>query len=317
VATPIIDISGTVSGPGGPGQDRVIAATELITLTDTEAANVGATYQWAILDSPIGSSVALIGDTTPAPTFTTPAVGQEGTVRIQCTVDGVDTAKAHCALLLPNTLTRIPAFGERDGIDGWNAGGNTLGWHEAMTTAFRAIDSAVASGGGNTGLEMIATETVGIAVSSVTFAGLDGDVDDTYELVVDWVSNAAGDQRLAIQPNGLQTNQVSVWTVGGGVIPTSSNQSRMIVAVSPSKQHVAARVLLTAASGNVRKAVWNSGAGTFVAPANYTAYNGYAVWTDTAANITSLTLNVVTSAGATVAFAMQPGTRISLYRVAR
>lgn len=137
MATPIIRSSGTTSGvvTGDDRNNLVIA--EIVTLTDTQAANAGANYQWLLEDRPIGSNAAITNPTSATASFTP---DQTGTYRIRCTVNGVSFDIAHLAVPLPVTGMRIPSFKEDDEF-GYTVGGVNLGWHEAMTVGYRAIDS--------------------------------------------------------------------------------------------------------------------------------------------------------------------------------
>jgi len=134
--TPIIQSTGSVSGAGTPGQGRKdLDIGETVTLSDTEAANSGASYVWTFLDIPIGSSSVLIGPTTATPTFIPDVTGS---YNVQAVVNGLYTSEEVLAVPLPITGARIPSFEERLEYDG---GGNTKGWHEAMTEFMRQADS--------------------------------------------------------------------------------------------------------------------------------------------------------------------------------
>lgn len=315
MATPIVLITGSSSGAGTPGQDKVITAGETVTLSDTEAANVAASYQWSILDAPIGSTVTLVGDTTPTPTFVAPPTNVAGTVRFRCLVNGVDSAVRHAAVLLPNTSSRVPAFQEKSGENGWNAGGNTLGWHEAQTTAMRAFDAA--AGGADDAFQLIETQTVsGFPVSSVEFTLLDGNTDGIYKIVIDWKGSGAN-ARMILKPNGLTTTQASCLMGGGGAPPFSETFSRMVVARSPNAIDMLSETLFTAENGRPRKAVWSGGSANGTGLANQRTFSGWAFWNDIFTNVTSIFLEVVDGGGVVIPNSILSGTVISLYKVKR
>lgn len=316
MATPIPLITGSSSGAGTPGVDKVVTPGETVTLSDTEAANVGASYQWTLLDTPIGSTVALVGDTTPTPTFTAPPTNFAGTIRFRCLVNGVDSAVRYAAVLLPNTSSRIPAYLEKAGELGWNAGGNTVGWHEAMTVSMRAYDTA--SGGVDDAFQLVETQVVaGLPKSSFEFSGLDGNTDSLYKVVIDWRASAADNGRMIVKPNGLTTNQASCLTGGGGAAPFSETFARMVVARSPNAAEALSEVLIQAETGRPRRGSWSGGSADGVTLVNQRAYSGWTLWNESATNITDLFFEVVDAGGTPIANALRSGTEISLYKVKR
>lgn len=139
MAIPIIQTTGSVSGAGTAGEGRNdLVAAELITLSDEEAANAGADYVWTMTDRPIGSTAVLLNPTSPNPVFTVDASGAEGSYKIRCLVNNTDESFIIIGLPLPNTGARIPSFQEEAG---YNAGGNTKGWHESQTYWMRSANS--------------------------------------------------------------------------------------------------------------------------------------------------------------------------------
>lgn len=139
MATPIIQSTGSSSGAGTAGQGRnSLVIGETVTLSDTEASNVGASYVWAFEDIPIGSSTALTGAATSTPTFN-PDVS--GSYRILCTVGGTASSVEVLAVPLPFTGARIPSFEE--GIE-YDGSGNAKGWHAALDAFMRSVDSGLA-----------------------------------------------------------------------------------------------------------------------------------------------------------------------------
>lgn len=137
---PIIKKTGTLSGVGTPGEaSSDLVPGETINLSDEEAENAGATYQWFLDDQPIDAGVTLVNPTSPTPSFVVPsdAATKGGTFAVRCVINGVFVETLHLGLPLPNTGTRIPAFQERTQ---WNESGNTKGWHQAQTHFIREAD---------------------------------------------------------------------------------------------------------------------------------------------------------------------------------
>jgi hypothetical protein len=122
------------------GEDRNnLQLGETVTLSDTQGANVGANYSWQMEDRPIGSSATITNPTGATCSFVPDTTG---TFRVRCTVDGVAYDVCYLAVPLPVTGSRIPSFGE-DATGGYNVGGNTRGWAEALTFFMRTVDTAL------------------------------------------------------------------------------------------------------------------------------------------------------------------------------
>ncbi len=141
MATPIIRSNGSVHGVITGSDRNDLGIGEVVTLTDTEAANSGGTYAWTFEDRPVGSAAVITNSTTATASFEPDVTG---TYRIRCTVNGTSYDVAFLAVPLPVTGGRIPAYLEDD-VGGYNEGGNTKGWHPAMTVFMRAVDSALSS----------------------------------------------------------------------------------------------------------------------------------------------------------------------------
>jgi hypothetical protein len=185
MATPIIRSSGSVSGAvTGEGRNDLDIG-EVVTLTDTQVANTGAAYSWLMEDTPIGSSATLTGPATATPTFT-PDV--DGSYRVRCTVNGVSYSVVVLAVPMLNSGARIPSFQEKAE---YNGGGNTKGWHTAMTQFMRWADTISGGGGapasaqyivgaadGSLSAERVATTTATISVDISTPAQAKWDVVD-------------------------------------------------------------------------------------------------------------------------------------------
>jgi hypothetical protein len=139
MATPIIRSTGSTSGTitGHGRKDLVIGET--VTLTDAETANVGATYIWTFLDTPVTSTASLSGASTPTATFSPDVTGS---YRVHCLVNGISYSEEIIAVALSYTTARIPAYNELTQYDG---DGNTKGWHTDQTLFMRQTDAALSS----------------------------------------------------------------------------------------------------------------------------------------------------------------------------
>ncbi len=138
MATPIIRSSGSVSGiVNGVGRNDLHIG-EAVVCSDTQAANSGATYAWALEDVPIGSSTTLTGPSSTNPSFVPDITGS---YRLRCTVNGVSSAVVIMAVPLLVTGARIPSYQEDDATKAYTGGGNTKGWHEAETVMWRTVDT--------------------------------------------------------------------------------------------------------------------------------------------------------------------------------
>jgi len=143
-ANPIIQATGSSSGAGIPGVDKVnLIAGEVVTIVDSEASNSGQSYQWFLDDTPIDTSISLINAGTASPSFVVPADAAtgSGTVLLRGVVNGVYLSTIRISLPQPNTGTRIPHFGEETES---NANGNTKGWHKSQTEWMRAANARLA-----------------------------------------------------------------------------------------------------------------------------------------------------------------------------
>jgi hypothetical protein len=136
VAAPIIRSSGSTSGVvTGQGRNNLVIG-ETVTLTDTNPANIGASYLWEFLDIPIDSTATLATPTSASSSF---GPDVTGSFRVKATVNGAAFSVAVLAVPLPKTGARIPSFEEKTE---YNAAGNTKGWHEALTAFMRTMDSS-------------------------------------------------------------------------------------------------------------------------------------------------------------------------------
>ena len=138
MATPIIQADGSVSGAGTPGISRSdLDIGETISLSDTEAANSGASYAWSFKGAPTGSGATINNAATPTPDF---APDVAGTYNVRAIVNGVEDAVLPVAVRLVKSNARVPDFKERLQF---NEGGNTKGWHPALEEALKNHDKLV------------------------------------------------------------------------------------------------------------------------------------------------------------------------------
>ncbi len=176
--------------------------------------------------------------------------------------------------------------------------------------------SSQTSGGG---LELIETKLITTAVSSVTFAGLDGDVDKCYKLIYNCEGpNAAAD--FIIRPNGQVAGAAgsvhNVFLVRDAAAATSKSTFNDMRFSETFAQISSGEMVFFASTGRPRNYKNIEARVSEVAPpagSRNTAYHWTGSWEDGAGdtiNITSLELRTVQgSLGFTV------GSRWSLYRV--
>ena len=156
-------------------------------------------------------------------------------------------------------------------------------------------------------MELIEEQTIsGGAVTDVTFSGLDGDTDGQYYLSF-YVVNAATFTTLTLRPNGLTTGQASrrITAVDGDTISTDATTTLRLGGVLTAAE-IWGWGVLQAITGQPRMYTVNS------VEADTTPqleFNG-GIWTDTAANITSLVIH------ADVASAIGNDSNFRLYRIA-
>lgn len=89
-----------------------------------------------------------------------------------------------------------------------------------------------APGVADSGLVFIAEQEVTNEVPSVTFSGLDGDVDQIYLLFGRAVGGALGFGDVRLRPNGVTTNQRTIGALSGGtgVVPSVFSDTGLVVA---------------------------------------------------------------------------------------
>jgi len=141
-AKPIIQSTGATSGAGTAGEGRNdLVPGEVVTLSDTEAANSGASYLWKLVEKPEGSTATLSSTTSATPTFTVDTPRKPGSFIVLCTVDGA--YRDHIIIAVPLAITggRIPARQEEQGFYEYNEAGNVRQWAPAMTDLLVKLDA--------------------------------------------------------------------------------------------------------------------------------------------------------------------------------
>lgn len=191
MATPIIRSTGSSSGTitGHGRKDLIIGET--VTLTDAETANVGATYIWTLLDTPVTSTASLSGASTPTATFSPDVTGS---YRVHCLVNGISSSEEIIAVALSYTNARIPAYNELTQYDG---DGNTKGWHTDQTLFMRQTDAALSS-------VTVGTNKVKVSSGDTTTNYLVNKVLEGTGITVT-KENAGANEDLKIASKGLAT----------------------------------------------------------------------------------------------------------------
>ena len=139
MATPIIQKTGTVSGPSAAGQgSNDLVPGETVNLANLEPTHSGEIHNWEFADSPIDTTPVLLNPTTETPSFVVdPDAKLAGSYEIKCTVNGLEFSTEIFAKPLTNSGGRIPAHKEQEQYD---EAGNPKGWHEAETVFKRSVD---------------------------------------------------------------------------------------------------------------------------------------------------------------------------------
>lgn len=138
-ATPIIQSEGSSSGFGTAGEDRSDGVlSETVDLSDTEAANSGASYVWNFEDKPPGSTATLNNPSTATPDFTPDLVG---TYAVRAVVDGSFEATYHFSVRTTKAGIRIASFLENAAGRNFNESSNVKGWFPSYYEAFSVIDA--------------------------------------------------------------------------------------------------------------------------------------------------------------------------------
>jgi hypothetical protein len=140
MAAPVIQVTGSTSGATLAGIDKDdLVEGEVLTFVDTAPENAGASYEWSILDAPVGAAVSLVNPETASPTLTVPADAdlESGTILVESKIDEQNKTSIRVSLGMPNSDGRIPHWQETDAA---NEDGNTKGWHKAKSDWMRAAN---------------------------------------------------------------------------------------------------------------------------------------------------------------------------------
>ncbi len=151
-------------------------------------------------------------------------------------------------------------------------------------------------GGIGTGWELVERKVIASDVGSITFSGLDGDVDEQYMLIAHEIAPVSGgaNYTITMQPNGATTLQhsfiVSSPSSSGVRSPANFTDIRWRpVYFRAADVVVDSTIWITAKTGNIRVVRgYAGGAGVSVFPGGLGLEMTTARWTDTATNITSL-----------------------------
>lgn len=158
------------------------------------------------------------------------------------------------------------------------------------------------------GLEHLETiEVTGDAVQTIDFLNLNGDEDEYYVMLLDWIDGSAGAPVISLQPNSLTANQRTTTIVSDGTSASSGSSTVLDFANGTTRSHALWRGELSARTGAPRRGFAN-GLESNTTTGMLTLQNAW-FWNDTSTNITSLRLNSDLAGGFGV------GTRVSLYRL--
>jgi len=197
----------------------------------------------------------------------------------------------------------MPA-GIAQGVDVVDAAAELISAREAFGT----LDARLDDDRTLVGLQFIEKKIVTVNVQSVTFSGLNGDVDEVYVLHATVKNNGSSIANYFLQPNGITSNQETEFLAvqAGTIISANTIQLRLnnnngvgdhcswdavFFARKLINGIVAPRDLLVRTYGNGRMEV------------------GAARWTETTTNVTSLQI------AATIANGIGNGSSLVLYKV--
>lgn len=175
------------------------------------------------------------------------------------------------------------------------------------------------SGSGWTFLE---TQIVpaGPAVQSLTFSGLNGDVDFEYRLMYDIVAAPNTDGQIRLEPNAVVTGAAAFTTthrVSISTISITAQNNLMMCRYNPFASatdfHLFGECILWVRSGRQRQ-MWSWHTEINVAQGRSDQRVHHGRWNDEISNVTSLR---IFGFGAAAANVMLPGTKISLYKIVR
>lgn len=170
-----------------------------------------------------------------------------------------------------------------------------------------AIPPSTLGGGGGGALELVESKDFSVAGTSHSFAGIDGDTDEVYQLEYRIIKDTASAMLVTIQPNGITTNQDSYERYDGTSSGSAHYTDLRIVdsGVGSVGDVHGGRLWFHSKSGahRVGQSLWSEvAAGTYILQATL-------VWREIVTNITSL--DIVSD----VALGIGPGSFLRLYKL--
>lgn len=153
-----------------------------------------------------------------------------------------------------------------------------------------------AGGGGGNGLILVSSQVVtGSAVSSVTFSGLNGDVDKNYAIVsFVKITAASGQKFIVFKPNGLTTNLSTTryQAIANSHAASLLSSTLAVLTEGYNGTESSSRTDINARTGGLRHFCTNSSTYyiTSASTAVNTLYRNLGIWLQSSTNITSLVI---------------------------
>jgi hypothetical protein len=166
------------------------------------------------------------------------------------------------------------------------------------------------------GLELLQRQVVSVTSTTVTFSGLNGNVDRAY-YIQGHIKNATNATILyVVQPNGASTNCHGCYEQSNGQATARTSASHMIFgAVTGSTRGAFGGTLVADATPATARMSFCSASNVSVAGSGTTVNMSGGQFNDTTTNITSLGITTVLYATpATTGAWIAPGSWITLYR---
>jgi hypothetical protein len=193
------------------------------------------------------------------------------------------------------------------GVTYWAPGGF------ATAADLAALQASVASLQGK--VEPLETLDVsGAAISGYTFSDLAGA--QRLRIVLSWVKGALSASALLIRPNGITTDQLTLYSQGdAGGAPGDLSFAGLVLATGNRGPAGSADVHLDLATGRQRTGVGLFGVGgdETVPTSNRNCYS-YLLWDDMVTAVTSITIACIDTGTLLASSDMLPGTSISVFK---
>ena len=164
------------------------------------------------------------------------------------------------------------------------------------------------------GWELIETKQIATDVTTVTFSGLDGDVDGKYMMQYNFKNSSATIARYRLEPNGISTNMRTVFIQHRANGTNATFDFPLLrIAVGNDGNNVMGRFFFDARTGNSTRQMVNDNSeidldgGAPAASFRRNIHSGY--WLEDTINITSF--DVVSDLASGIGI----GTRLSLYKL--